>query len=297
MMNNYPSHEAYCPRCRGGNPPDAGWCMWCGATMRVFAPQQYPPPAGPNPYPGSGPAGAAGPIPAPPFYPLPPNAGQALPRGKSSAARTAGGCISAALVLFVGVPICLLLVLTFLGSNSRGGTTASTARDRYMLPAGTQAPDFTLPATDGKTYSLSQFKGKPVLLEFMAPWCPYCQRDSPILNQVYDVYASKGVEVLGVNATIYGRNYEDNDKSLITMDDQKWYADTFGVKYPLLFDEPATAGDGSLDTPERTVYGIQAYPSLYILDKNGKVASHILPTVGDGLTYDHIAAELDKVLK
>ncbi len=81
------------------------------------------------------------------------------------------------------------------------------------MAIGETAPDFTLPSADGKAYSLSQFKGKVVLLELFAPWCPHCQGDAPLFNEVYEKYKDKGVQVLAVSASPYGRNYEEELKA------------------------------------------------------------------------------------
>src|SRR5205085_9235550 len=91
---------------------------------------------------------------------------------------------------------------------------------------------------------LSSFRGKsPVFMEFMAPWCPHCQNDSVMFNQVYDDYVGKGknLQMLGVSAHPYGRDYEDKNGDLNTwtptsMDDLNWFRATFHVKYPLLLD-------------------------------------------------------------
>ena len=48
-----------------------------------------------------------------------------------------------------------------------------------MVSIGDPAPDFTLPGIDGKTYKLNEQKGKVVVLEFIATWCPHCQNDAP----------------------------------------------------------------------------------------------------------------------
>jgi peroxiredoxin len=165
---------------------------------------------------------------------------------------------------------------------------------------GQSAPDFSLPAADGKTYSLSQFRGQVVVLEFFAPWCPHCQADAPMFNELYDAYKDRGVQFLAVSATPYGRNYSQTNRDPITMDDVKWFQDTYGVKFPMLFDKDVRAADQ---------YGIAFYPTVYIVDRNGNVAS--IPTgdytVGpDGkpqskreaaITKDELAAEIDRVVQ
>ena len=155
-------------------------------------------------------------------------------------------------------------------------------------PAGQPAPDFTLPASDGKTYSLSQFVGKPVVIEFFAPWCPHCQEDVPMFNELYDAYNSKGVEFLAVSATPFGRNYQEGDQSPITMEDVAWFKDTFQVKFPMLF-------DGELKSA--TDYNIEYYPTVYVINSDGTIAEKLVGERENPLSKERIAASIDKSLE
>ena len=65
---------------------------------------------------------------------------------------------------------------------------------------GDPAPDFTLPDSLGDTHSLSDFKGKVILLQFWQSFCPGCRDELPRLQKIYDDYHSKGLEVISVNA-------------------------------------------------------------------------------------------------
>ncbi len=210
-------------------------------------------------------------------------------------------------LIVVGIAVVGFIVwsgLSNANSNANPGETAARPPNprNGLLPVGRQAPDFSLPAPDGKTYSLSQFKGKVVLLEIMAPWCPHCQNDAAILNKVYDNYKDKNVQMLAVSGSPYGRNYEDSqgeDKTPISMDDMTWFKDKFGVQYPVLLDKDLKVADA---------YGLRYFPTIYLIDKNGNIASQVaglyqldangneLDRQSDALTYEKIAAELDKVL-
>jgi peroxiredoxin len=155
------------------------------------------------------------------------------------------------------------------------------------IPVGKAAPDFTLPGLDGQTYTLSSFKGQPVVLEFMATWCPHCQAEASIMNQIEAAYKPKGVQVLAVNATQYDHNAEGaSTKGLATMDDLKWFHDNFNVTYPMLFDKSLKSAND---------YQVVGYPTIYIVDKNGNIA--VQPSDSNPEPdYATLSTAIDKVL-
>jgi len=145
------------------------------------------------------------------------------------------------------------------GSANAPGSVAGAANSGPIPTAsiGQPAPDFSLPATDGKTYSLSQFRGKAVVLEFMAPWCPHCQNAAPQLNDLYAHYQAQGAQFLSVSATPYDRH----ESGPISMDELVWFHDTYQVAFPLLFDAKVTIGPN--------LYGVTGFPFFYVIDRNG----------------------------
>ena len=68
-----------------------------------------------------------------------------------------------------------------------------------LVKAGVQAPDFKMKTIDGKTFKLSQLKGKTVVLDFWASWCPDCRKDAPEVVRLHDAYKQFGVEFVGVS--------------------------------------------------------------------------------------------------
>jgi peroxiredoxin len=171
-------------------------------------------------------------------------------------------------------------------AQGSGGTSSNAGKPMEQttpLAAGQVAPDFSLPDTNGTTYTLSQYKGKTVVLEFFATWCPHCQNDAPMMNKLNADYKDKGVVMLGVNGSQFGRNYESKDTSPVTIDDIKWFRDSFTVTFPLLFDPNVTAGLN---------YGIKGYPTVFMIDKNGVIASQ--PPYP--FAYTDLTAALDKAI-
>ena len=69
----------------------------------------------------------------------------------------------------------------------------------YLLPIGTEAPEIRQQTPDGKTVALSELRGKVVLIDFWAGSCRPCRIENPNVKKVYNKYASKGFEILGVS--------------------------------------------------------------------------------------------------
>ena len=116
-----------------------------------------------------------------------------------------------------------------------------------VVVAGDTAPDFTITADNGQTVSLPDFKGKLLVLNFWASWCPPCVQETPSLSQFAAAYAPKGVVVLGISV----------DK------DEKAYK-SFLQKF-----RPAFLTAREFKTHED--YGTFMYPETYIIDAKGKV--------------------------
>lgn len=70
---------------------------------------------------------------------------------------------------------------------------------KEAIQVGREAPDFTLPDKDGNSVSLSSMRGKYVLIDFWASWCPDCRRENPYILEAYNKYKGKGLSVLGVS--------------------------------------------------------------------------------------------------
>ncbi|MDQ2806550.1 MAG: redoxin domain-containing protein [Chloroflexota bacterium] len=179
--------------------------------------------------------------------------------------------------LFGTVAIVWLLLSNSQTSSNGPAAAATTPVGGFV---GQVATDFTLPATDGQTYTLSQFKGQPVFLEFMAPWCPHCQEDAPLLNQIYAANKDKGLQMLSVSATPRGRDGE----SPIAMEDLTWFRDTFKVPFPILFDKDATIG--------HTKYGVDGFPTIYTVNPQGV----IMAAPENPLTLEGLQAAVDAAL-
>ena len=119
----------------------------------------------------------------------------------------------------------------------------------YSSQAGTVAPDFSLGDLSGKPFTLKQFKGKVVFLDFWAPWCDPCREELPVLDALYKKYGKEGLEVIGVD-----------------IDDSEKRAAEFFQKVPvtltILIDRKAAV---------RRDYRIRTLPTAFIVGKDGVI--------------------------
>jgi len=139
---------------------------------------------------------------------------------------------------------------------------------------GKAAPEFTLGALDtgaglgdGKPVALTQYRGKPVLLDFWATWCGPCKAQSPILDGVSKRLSERGLVVLGVGTSD-------------TPSAARAWAKSHKISYPIIMDE-----DGAVARS----YGVSNLPTLVLLAKDGTVRA-----IRVGLTD---ASELERLVQ
>lgn len=122
-----------------------------------------------------------------------------------------------------------------------------------LLKTGTLVPAFSLKTPDGKTVNLSDFKGKYLVIDFWASWCPDCRKDAPNLVRMYDKFHKQGIEFLGISF--------DTDKEA-----WKKAIEKYGIAY-----EQVSELKKFHDTDISKAYGVKWIPSMYLIDKEGKV--------------------------
>ncbi len=132
--------------------------------------------------------------------------------------------------------------------------------ERFHPMVGKQAPDFTMTQLDtGEEVSISDYLGRPILINYWATWCPPCRREMPFLQAMHDKYAEQGFAVLAVDAG------EKVPPSMM-LDTINRYINSAGLTFPVLY------GDNTYDVQrEWTVLGL---PGSFMIDAQGMVTAY-----------------------
>jgi len=142
------------------------------------------------------------------------------------------------------------------------------------------APDFTLKDLDGKDVSLSQYKGKVVLINFWATWCDPCYIEIPWLIEIQEKYAGKGFTILGVAL-------DEEGKSVVAPWVAKERFNVNGQKLPMNY--PILLGD---DAVADKFGGLLGYPTSILISRDGKIIKRVTGI----LTYDEISKAIESQL-
>ena len=127
--------------------------------------------------------------------------------------------------------------------------------DPALALIGKSVPDFSATDLDGKPISLRDYRGKVVLLDFWAVWCPPCTDEIPNIKKVYDTYKNAGFDVIGISLDHH--EYELRD-----------YIKTNNIRWRQIF-----SGKG-WKSPVPRQYNIRSIPAPWFIDREGRLISH-----------------------
>jgi len=153
------------------------------------------------------------------------------------------------------LPLAAALAALFTACSRQDPATAPAAAPAAAVTqagVGGPAPAWTLPDPDGKQVSFSDFKGKVVVVDFWATWCPPCKTEMPGYIELQKKYAG---DVVFVGISVDG----DPSRSKV-----KAFMKTLGINYPIVM------ADDDIQTRFKLNQG---YPTTYIIDRNGIIRS------------------------
>ena len=178
-------------------------------------------------------------------------------------------------ILVVALTLGLVMAGCSDGSSQEGPAlgriTGSSVDSPQSLQIGKPTPNFQFQSPDGQATSLSELRGKPVLLNFWATWCGPCVYEMPYFQQVYNEWSDKGLVVLAINV----------GESPSTV---KSFLQSHDLSLPVLLD---TKEDVALR------YNIRYFPTTFLIDKNGIIQGI---KIGPFLSKEEIEAGIRRVI-
>lgn len=152
--------------------------------------------------------------------------------------------------VFISLLIIGAIILSCGKKDAPGNKTEEVKKTREGISEGEIAPIFTLKDLRGVEVSLKEFRGKVVLLNFWATWCPPCRKEIPSMVELYKRYKDKGLEIIGVNLDKLGK-----------LEVEKFSLE-HKINFPVLLNP---SGDVA------SLYGVVVLPTTIFLDRNGRI--------------------------
>lgn len=142
-----------------------------------------------------------------------------------------------------------LLSLSFLLAAGCGAAEPGETGAAQLQQLGA-APKWSLPRIDGSTLTSDELKGKVVVLDFWATWCPPCRAEIPGYVEMQQQYADQGLVIVGVSLDQAGPKVV------------KEFAEKMGINYPLVMgDQDVVSAFG----------GVRAIPTTFLIDRDGQI--------------------------
>ena len=151
------------------------------------------------------------------------------------------------------IPISVTLLIAGLAWIwfSRIPVESSPATPIKAAQVGFLAPDFTLNSLESQDIGLEYIKGKPIILNFWASWCPPCKAEMPAFQETFQEYGESDLQIIAINAT--------NQDSLTEVTQ---FIKEYGITFPIPLDLTGTV---SAD------YQVHSLPTTFFIDKSGVI--------------------------
>jgi thiol-disulfide isomerase/thioredoxin len=163
---------------------------------------------------------------------------------------------------------------TFLSRVPPAATTGGAPPANASPREGFSAPDFTLDLLGGGQVTLSELRGKVVVVNLWASWCPPCRAEMPAIEKVYRANKDRGLEVLAVNST-----FQDSEA------DAAAFVRNFGLTFPIPLDRTGAVS---------ARYLLRALPSTYFIDRRGVIRTVV---IGGPMSEAVIQSKIEDLLK
>lgn len=147
----------------------------------------------------------------------------------------------------------------------------ASSAEETGLDQGDLAPDFELTTLDGKTVKLSDYRGKTVLLNFWASWCPPCRSEMPHMQTYYTEQSeADNVEILAVNMTKTEKNKQQSAEEFV---------EEYQLSFPILLDKQSEI---------MKAYLVKVYPTTYIINEEGVIKDKMMFPLDDKLLKESL---------
>lgn len=143
----------------------------------------------------------------------------------------------------------VVIIFYFVNNSNANENTEGQLPPGYEIQA-QKSVNFELYSLDGKLVKLSDYKGKVVIIDFWATWCPPCRKSIPDLISLKNELKDKPFEIIGISLD------RETKKDVVP------YANNVGINYPVVYYNNQVI---------ETFGGVDAIPTFFIVDKNGKV--------------------------
>ena len=171
------------------------------------------------------------------------------------------------LIVILAVAVLAAAIWRFIPAPAEDVVPAETRESSNV------APDFTAYDADGNAVNLSDFRGKPVILNFWASWCGPCKAEMPDLESAWQAYREE-IHFVTVNLT---------DGSSETVETASAYIAQQGYTFPVYYDTELSAA---------YAYGVNSIPRTYFIDAQG----NLLTSVTQMITAEQLQQGIDLLL-
>ena len=147
-------------------------------------------------------------------------------------------------------------------------------RQIEAVQTGFVAPDFTLKTPAGAEFTLASLRGRVVLVNFWASWCPPCKAEMPALQKVYQAYKDEGFVILAVDST-----------SQDSIENVQKFVNENNINFPILLDQSGEVSN---------LYRIQSLPTSFFIGTDGVIREIV---IGGPMAEALLFTRVEKLLK